>query len=86
MHVLVGASILVGVQASDNPACTMSVTLDTSTNIWQNYTLHTNSIYQQSVEEAVSNVTDAAENLKALHIAQTGNFAWMYVDPRQGIE
>ncbi|OAK96863.1 glycoside hydrolase family 6 protein [Phaeosphaeriaceae sp. SRC1lsM3a] len=76
-HALVGGWILASVQASDDPACTIPVTLDVSRNIWQNYTLHTNSIYRQSLEEAISNITDAAEKLKALRIAQTGNFAWI---------
>ncbi|KAH7381211.1 glycoside hydrolase family 6 protein [Phaeosphaeria sp. MPI-PUGE-AT-0046c] len=77
LHALVGASALIDFRAFNTTACTTPVALNTSTNIWLNYTLNQNNIYRQKVGEAISNITDTAEGLKALHVAETGSFAWI---------
>lgn len=82
---LSGASVLKIVQAAQITTCATPTRLDASRNIWQNYTLHTNSIYRETVIEATSNITDEAERLKAIRVAGTGNFAWLWVHQGRSI-
>jgi hypothetical protein len=57
--------------------CDTSVFLDASANVWNDYRLHRNNIYQRIVLSAAENFTDPAEKQKATRIAETGSFAWM---------
>ena len=57
--------------------CDAAVTLDSNSNIWEDYELHPNRVYRDIVMEAADNITDSADRAIALRIANTGNFAWM---------
>lgn len=53
------------------------VDLDTETNVWENYTLHQNSLYAQKVMAAVANIKEPALQEAASKVAKVGNFVWM---------
>lgn len=55
--------------------CTAPVTLDASTNIWTDYTLHANSFYRSEVEAAAENMTGEAAQA-ALRVGDIGTFLW----------
>ena len=57
--------------------CDAPVVLNSSTNVWKDYELHANRIYLDVVTQAAEEITDLAEQVKALRVANTGNFAWM---------
>lgn len=53
--------------------------LDAATNIWKNYTLHPNPVYQRQVLEGAARIQDADLKTKALKIADVGSFIWLCV-------
>lgn len=57
--------------------CSAPVVLDATTNVWNEFTLHPNTIYRAIVTNAVANLTDPGEKAKALKVANTGTFALM---------
>ncbi len=57
--------------------CDAAVTLDASTNVWQNYKLHANNFYRSEIEEAAAATTDAALKEKMLKVADIGTFVWV---------
>jgi cellulose 1,4-beta-cellobiosidase len=65
------------VATSPNIVCDVPVKLDSSTNIWNEYALHPNSIYRATVTKAIENIANQEDKSKALSIANTGSFVWM---------
>lgn len=56
--------------------CEAAVTLDASTNVWEDYTLHPNSNYRNLVLAAAEEMEgEAAE--AAVRLADIGTFAWV---------
>ncbi|KAI2469478.1 1, 4-beta cellobiohydrolase [Annulohypoxylon bovei var. microspora] len=58
-------------------ACSSAVTLDASTNVFQQYTLHANTFYRSEVEKAVEAIADASMKTSAAKIADVGSFLWL---------
>ncbi|KAI1812893.1 1, 4-beta cellobiohydrolase [Poronia punctata] len=58
-------------------ACSDAVTLDASTNVWKDYTLHPNSFFRAEVEAAVENLSDASLAEAAAKVADVGSFLWL---------
>ncbi|KAI5927413.1 1, 4-beta cellobiohydrolase [Camillea tinctor] len=58
-------------------ACASAVTLDASTNVFQNYKLHPNSFYRDEVNKAVEAITDASLKESAAKVADVGSFLWL---------
>lgn len=57
-------------------ACDSAVTLDATTNVWENYSLHPNSFYRSEVEAAAANMTGDMQTA-ALKVADIGTFLWL---------
>ncbi|KAI0006546.1 1, 4-beta cellobiohydrolase [Xylariaceae sp. FL0662B] len=58
-------------------ACESAVSLDASTNVFQEYTLHANTFYRSEVEAALEAITDAALKEQAAKVADVGSFLWL---------
>jgi cellulose 1,4-beta-cellobiosidase len=58
-------------------ACESAVTLDASTNVFKEYTLHPNSFYRGEVEAAIEQLTDASLAEAAAAVADVGTFLWL---------
>ncbi|KAI1211665.1 1, 4-beta cellobiohydrolase [Annulohypoxylon truncatum] len=58
-------------------ACAEAVTLDASTNVFEQYTLHANTFYRSEVEKAVEAITDSALKASAAKVADVGSFLWL---------
>ncbi|KAL2144041.1 hypothetical protein VTI28DRAFT_9652 [Corynascus sepedonium] len=57
--------------------CEAAVTLDASTNVFEQYTLHANNFYRAEVEAAAEAITDSSLKEKALKVADVGTFLWL---------
>ncbi|AEO59280.1 glycoside hydrolase family 6 protein [Thermothelomyces thermophilus ATCC 42464] len=57
--------------------CASAVTLDASTNVFQQYTLHPNNFYRAEVEAAAEAISDSALAEKARKVADVGTFLWL---------
>ncbi|KAL2149128.1 hypothetical protein VTH82DRAFT_8476 [Thermothelomyces myriococcoides] len=57
--------------------CESAVTLDASTNVFQQYTLHPNNFYRAEVEAAVEAISDSSLAEKAAKVADIGTFLWL---------
>ncbi|ORY64975.1 1, 4-beta cellobiohydrolase [Pseudomassariella vexata] len=58
-------------------ACSSAVTLDASTNVWQNYKLHANPFYRDEVNKAVDAISDSSLKASAAKVADVGSFLWI---------
>lgn len=58
-------------------ACTAAVSLDATTNVFTNYTLHANNFYRAEVVAATANLTDTTLSTKAAAVADIGSFLWL---------
>ncbi|KAJ4417144.1 1,4-beta-D-glucan cellobiohydrolase cel6c [Gnomoniopsis sp. IMI 355080] len=57
--------------------CAAAVTLDATTNVFANYTLHANNFYRKEVEAAVANLSDQSLAAAAAKVADVGTFLWI---------
>lgn len=57
--------------------CSAAVTLDATTNVFSNYTLHPNNFYREEVTAAIANLSDQSLAAAAQVVADTGTFLWM---------
>lgn len=64
-----------------SPSSCPIVSLNASTNIWSQYTLHPNPFYRQQVIDAAEVIQDATLQKKALKIADVGTFFSLSVEP-----
>ena len=58
-------------------ACSSDISLDATTNIWTNLTLHPQKYYREAVENAAKAINDTALREKAEKVAEVGTFYWM---------
>ena len=79
--VLAFAAGAIGAPSSHIPrqsagACDSQVTLDASTNVFSDHTLHANSFYRGEVEAAVGQMS-GADAEAAAKVADVGTFLWL---------
>ena len=79
MEILVFLSLIASGLAARamNPGIAKPVSLNASTNIWLDYTLHPNSIFRAKVEAAAKHIEDGELRQKALRVAEIGTFIWV---------
>jgi cellulose 1,4-beta-cellobiosidase len=65
--------------SGDKVGCETPVSLNASTNIFQEYKLHPNIIYRKRAEAAADIIADPELKSRALKIANAGQFVWMQV-------